>query len=152
MITAQVEGFRDRLEELKPLLPAHYDLLSVHKEKGFPLRPQYANYFAREAAGVLLFVTLRKDGLLIGYWIGNIAPGEHYETCLTSIMDIWNILPEFMPTIAPKILFDAVHREMKRRGVNLSFMGEKLHRPCGRLFELYGYKPMEKTYAKWLEV
>lgn len=151
MITAQVESLRDLHRDLGPLLSAHYNLLSLHKKEGIPLRPQWPLYFEQEARGEFVCVILRNEGKIIGYWWGNVAPGKHYDTCLTSIMDIWNIVPEFITTVAPKILFDAVHRELKRRGVRYSMMGEKVHRPCGQLFELYGYKRIETTYAKWLE-
>lgn len=149
MITAHIESFRERLEELKPLLPQHWEKLALHKDK-VPLNPQYETYFAREASGELLFVALRDTGRMIGYWIACIAPGLHYQTCLTAMMDIWNILPEYSGTIAPMILMRAVEREYKRRGVNRSIVGEKLHAPCGRLFHAFGYEPVERIYSKWI--
>ena len=150
MITAQVESVRSVLPEIQPLLAKHYDFLSLHKER-FPLQPNYAFYLEREERGESVVVTLRKDGDLIGYWICFVAPGLHYQTCLTSIMDIWFVDPEHMLGKAPLILLRAVEREMRRRGVNLWFAGEKLHKPCGRLFEKLGFEKVETTYAKWLE-
>ncbi len=43
----------------------------------------------------------------------------------------------------------AVEREYRRRGVNRSFVGEKLHRPCGRLYKAFGYEAIETHYSKW---
>lgn len=151
MITAGVELIRDILPELKPLLAKHYDALSLHKGRDYPLMPQFHVYLAREAAGEVSFIALRRDGILIGYWVCFITPGLHYQTCLTSIMDIWFVDPDHMAGKAPIILMRAVETEMRRRGVNLWFAGEKLHKPCGRLFEKLGFEKVEATYAKWLE-
>ena len=150
MITAEVELIRDILPELKPLLHKHYDALSNHKGR-FPLDPQYHEYIADEYAGKIFAMVLRREGRIIGYWIATVAPGRHYETCLTSIMDIWFVDPDHMAGKAPLILIKAVERELRRRSVNLWFAGEKLHKPCGRLFEKLGFEKVEATYAKWLE-
>src|SRR6185436_8871648 len=82
MITAQVESLTERLEELKAFFPKHWDVLALNKDV-VPLDPQYAKYLRRDALGLVLFVSLRKDGDLIGYFVGFVAPGLHYQTCLT---------------------------------------------------------------------
>lgn len=147
MITAGVESFAERLGELKPLLPEHWEKLALDQDR-FPLDPQYEIYLAREAQGELMFVALRDTGRLIGYWIAFIAPGLHYRTCLTATMDIWNVLPEYRNGVASMILMRAVEREYMRRSVQRSFVGEKIHRPCGRLFQAFGYTPVETHYSK----
>lgn len=149
MITAQIESFRENLAELQSLIPAHYDALSLHKGR-FPLSPQWPVYFEREARGELLFVTLRREGRMIGYWIAFNAPGLHYETCLTSIMDIWFIHPAHIVGKAPIILIKAVEQELRRRGVDLWFAGSKDHKPCGPLLERMGFSKVETFYSKWL--
>lgn len=149
MITAQPERLADCLEEWKRLTPGHYAALSLHKGR-FPLAPQYAVYLDRERRGEMVFMALRCQGALVGYWITFVAPGLHYETCLTGIMDIWWIEPEHMAGAAPLILGRAVEREMVRRGVKLWFAGEKLHKPCGRLYTALGMEPVETFYSKWL--
>lgn len=150
MITAQVEGFRENVGEIKDLIPAHYDKLSLHVGR-FPLKPQWHVYFEREARGELLFVTLRKDGKMIGYWISFVSPGLHYETCLTAIMDIWFVHPEHIAGKSPILLMRTVERELSRRGVNLWFAGSKDKNPCGPLFERMGFQRVETYYSKWLE-
>ncbi len=150
MLTAQVEDFSSAFQEAAPLLEKHYNILSFHKGK-FPLLPQLHVYQEREARGETVTITLRRDGSLIGYWMCFVAPGLHYSTCLTSIMDIWFIDPDHMAGKAPLILINAVENEMRRRGVNLWFAGEKLAKPCGRLFEKLGFEKVETFYAKWLE-
>lgn len=151
MITAQIESFTERLEELMPLLPVHWKKLALNQDT-VPLDPQFDIYIQREALGQLLFITLRDAGKMVGYWIAFIAPGLHYKTCLTATMDIWNVLPEYERTRAPLILMNEVEKAYKKRGVMRSFAGEKLVRPCGKIYEKYGYAPVERTFSKMFEV
>ena len=50
----------------------------------------------------------------------------------------------------PGRLMRAVEAEYRRRGVNRSFVGEKNHRPCGRLYRVFGYAPVETHYSKMI--
>ena len=147
MITAQVESFTERLEELKPLISLHWDKLAKDRDS-VPLDPRYDVYALLEEAGELMFVTLRDRGRLVGYWIAIIAPGFHYQGCLTATMDIWNLLPDYEDGVAAMVLMRAVEREYRRRGVRRAFAGEKIHRPCGRLYRVFGYEPVEVHYSK----
>ena len=150
MITVSVERLSDCLPALVELLPLHYDMLSLHKAKGIPLRPQYAKYLTDEASGRCVAHVMREAGEIVGYWIHWIAPGLHYETCLTSIMDIFFIHPKWRSGSAALRLLHAVEAENRRRGVALWFAGEKLHSPVGRLFAAAGFTPVEQVWAKWL--
>jgi len=149
MITFHVESFTERLEELKVLLPQHYEELALNKDK-VPLSPQYEVYTERERQGMTFFVTARDSGRLVGYFIGFIAPGLHYSTCLTCIMDIFYIEPAHRGSNAGIQLFKFVEQELRRRGVQRWFMGAKAHFDCSFLFEKLGAELVEKTYSKWL--
>jgi GNAT superfamily N-acetyltransferase len=149
MITFEIESFTDNLPELKPILPLHYEELALDKDK-VPLSPQYDIYEAREAAGELIFVTAREKGELIGYFIGFIAPGLHYSTCLTCIMDIFYIHPEHRGSNFGFKLFDFVEKELDRRGVDRWFVGSKCHLDASWLFERLGFERVEVTYSKYI--
>lgn len=150
MITAHVEPFSANIEELKKVIPLHYEELALNQDK-VPLAPQWDIYLAREKAGELLLVSLRDSGRLAGYFIGFIAPGLHYETCLTCIMDIFYVKPDERGQAGGKILFDFVEKELRRRKVNRMFVGSKCHMDASWLFERLGYERCEVTYTKWLE-
>lgn len=149
MITASVESFTERREELVALFPAHWEKLALDKDR-VPLDPNYEVYAQRERQGELMFIALRDAGRMVGYWTAFIAPGLHYGSTLTAQMDMWNVLPGHENGVAAMILMRAVEREYRRRGVKRSFAGEKDHRPCGRLYRAFGYVPVETTYAKWI--
>jgi hypothetical protein len=150
MITASVESFAVNMPALRELTPRHYDELSLHKAQGYALAPQWNVYLELERKDELVFIALRRDAKLVGYWIGFVHPGLHYSTCLTSVMDIWFIHPDFVHGKAPLVLFNEVERTLTRRGVALSLLGEKLHRPCAGFYSRLGYAPVETFHAKWL--
>lgn len=149
MITAQIESLTERLGELKPLFPKHYAELALNQNQ-VPLNPQYDEYLRRDAAGGVMLVTLRDAGELVGYFVGFVAPGLHYRTCLTLTMDIFWVHPGHRGNGAGFVLFGAVEREAKRRGVQRMFVGSKCHKDASFLFERRGYERCEVYYTAWL--
>lgn len=149
MITAQVEELTPQLDEMKVMFPAHWEELALNKDK-VPLDPQYDIYLARDAAGQVLFVTLRQDGEMVGYFVGFVAPGLHYKTCLTLTMDIFWTRHDIRGGTAGLRLFRAVEKEAKRRGVDRLFYGSKLMKDASRLFAAMRCEPVETYYTKWI--
>lgn len=149
MITCQVEPFPPFLEEVKPILPIHWEELALNKDK-VPLDPQYDIYLARDARGEVISVTAREDGKLMGYFVGFIAPGLHYKTCLTCTMDIFYVHPDHRGGGTGWHLFKTAEAELRRRGVQRLFVGSKLHKDASWLFEKLGYEEVERYYSAWL--
>lgn len=149
MLTAHLEPWLDRLPELKPFFPMHWEELALN-QKQVPLDPQYDIYEARDARGEVMLIILRKDGEIIGYFIGFVGPGLHYKTCLTLVMDIFYVLPEHRGGGGGVVLFKAVEAEAKRRGVQRMIVGSKCHKDASFLFEHLGYEEVERYYMLWL--
>jgi GNAT superfamily N-acetyltransferase len=149
MITCHVESFEERLSELAELLPAHYKELALNQDK-VPLDPRYDFYIDTERKGGLIFATLRDTGELVGYFIGFIAPGLHYRTCLTCTMDIFYVRQDKRKGSAGVRLFRFVEANLKARGVQRWFMGSKVHADASALFKRIGAAPVETYYSKWL--
>ncbi len=149
MITAHIESFEQRLDELKVLLPEHYKELALNQDQ-VPLSPQYEVYIERERGGGLLFVTLRDAGAMVGYFIGFIAPGLHYNTCLTCTMDIFYVRKDKRSGGAGLKLFRFVEKELIRRGVQRWIMGSKIHADASALFKRIDAVPIETYFSKWL--
>lgn len=149
MITAQEESWDAGLAELKPLLPRHYKELALDQDK-VPLSPIWSIYDQRNKEGQLLFVTVREDGKLAGYFIGFVMPSLHYSTCLTCTLDIFYLVPEVRGKKAGWMLFKKVEELCKQRGVQRMFVGSKLHKDVSGLFEKLGYTEVERYYSVWL--
>ncbi len=149
MIVGSIEKFDDIFPDIQELLPQHYAELASNQDK-VPLSPQYFAYQKREAEGSLIVATLRDDGLLLGYFVGFIAPGLHYSTCLTCTMDIFYIRPDRRNGTLGVRLFRYVEAELKKRNVQRWYMGSKLNKDASALFERIGAEPVEKYYSKWI--
>lgn len=149
MLTACVESLTENLPILKQLLPLHWEELALNKDK-VPLDPQYEVYLQRDARGEVLFIALRNEGELVGYFVGFVNPGLHYKTCLTCIMDIFYVHEKHRGRRGGFILFNAVEQECKRRGVHRVFVGSKCHKDASWLFEKLGYTEVERYFSKWI--
>ena len=149
MLSAHVESLTERLEELKPFFPLHWEELALN-QKQVPLDPQYDIYLGRDGVGQVMLVTLRSEGELIGYFVGFVAPGLHYKTCLTLIGDIFYVLPDYRGQGGGFILFNEVKAEAKRRGVKRIFAGSKMHKDSSWMFDKLGYEQVETTHCLWI--
>lgn len=151
MITFMPESFRAVYPEMYPLLLKHYKEISHHGEHGFDLNPQLETYYGHEDAGSLLTMVGREEGEIVAYLICFIAPGLHYKDCLTCSPDIFFVAPEKRNGMAGVRLFQAVKKELIRRGVKLWFIGSKNAHDSTALFRFMKFKPVESTYSMWLE-
>jgi len=149
MMTFAVESLTENLEFLKPMFPLHWQELALNQDR-VPLDPQYDIYLARDQRGEVMFIAGREAGEIMAYFVGFVAPGLHYKTCLTLTMDIFWVKPEYRGKSAGIRLFKTVEAEARRRGVQRMFMGSKLHKDAGWLFEKLDYKPVETYYSKFL--
>lgn len=157
MITAHVETMTDSLEELKQFFDPHWGELALDKH-AVPLDPLYEIYEQRENAGQLLLVVLREAGKICAYFVGFIAPGLHYRSCLTLTMDLFWVAPEFRDTdslgsvereMLCNQLFEAVEKEGRRRGVQRVFYGSKIHRDASAMFERMGLVEVERYFSAY---
>lgn len=145
-----VERFQDVYDELFPLLHEHYDEISLHKKKGYPLVPAVSLYRAMQDADQLVMMIGRLQGKIVAYFVVFVRPSIHYQTCLEAIGDIFFVEQSRRGAAIGLQLFEATERELKRRGVNLFMAGEKLAFPATALFKRRGFEPIETKHAKWL--
>lgn len=147
-----------RVEELKQLLDGHWRELALDQEK-VELDPCWEIYQAREEVGELMFITIRENGKLMGYFVGFVAPGLHYRGCLTLIMDVFWLHPDLRgedsldqmeSAMYSDELFNAMRAEATRRGVQRIFVGSKLHKDASMFFERLGYAECERYYSLWI--
>ncbi len=136
------------IEELKEIIPVHYDELCVTKD--FPLAPDYEAYGRMYTAGMLKCITARGDEGLIGYAIFIVQPHLHYRTCKTAFEDIYFLRKEHRLGRTGIRLFQFAEEALRADGVNRIIMHTKIHLDNSRLFEYLGYKHTDKLYTKIL--
>lgn len=136
------------IEELKGILPEHYDELCVTKD--FPLAPDYEAYGRLSVNGMLRCITVRADGALIGYAIFVVQPHLHYRTCRTAFEDIYFLKKEYRQGRIGIRLFQYAEQALRRIGVDRIIMHTKIHLDNSKLFEYLGYKLTDKLYTKIL--
>lgn len=149
MISAHVENLTDTIEELKPFFPRHWEELALFKDR-MPLDPQYDKYLARDALGEVVLTTLREDGAIIGYCVTFIAQGLHYQQTKTATVDIFWIEPEHRLAQNGSLLFGATKAALKKKGVQLWWVGSKNHKPSQEFLEKFGFSPEETYNCMWL--
>ena len=146
--TYQSEDPGTFIEELKEIIPAHYDELCVTKD--FPLAPDYEAYGRLYMADMLRCITVREDGALIGYALFIVNPHLHYKTCRTAFEDIYFLKKEYRKGRTGIRLFQFAEEELRKDGVDRMIVHTKIHLDNSRLFEYLGYKHTDKLYTKIL--
>jgi GNAT superfamily N-acetyltransferase len=148
MIIYQDIDMRDIFDELKTVIPQHYEELCVTKE--FELDPDW-DMFARCAeAGLLRTITVRHDSKLIGYMIFFIKPHPHYRTCKTAFDDLYYLRPEYRKGRIGIKMFQYAENVLKGIGVNRIVMGTKIHLDNSKLLGYLGYRLTDKLFTKLL--
>ena len=142
-----VERYAQMIEEVKPLLIAHWEEIAMFKDK-IKLAPAFDKYKELDEKGGLHIITARLDGKLIGYHVAFVTPHPHYMNDLMSLTDIFFILPEHRKGLLGFRLFRFIEQEMKKLGVTKMMAGTKLNRDLGVLFERLGWEPTDRLYAK----
>jgi len=136
------------IEELKTLIPEHYDELCVTKD--FPLMPDYEAYGRLHLAQMLRCITVRVDNQLVGYALFIVQPHLHYKSCTTAFEDIYFLKKEYRLGRTGIRLFQFAEDVLKQEGVHRVIMHTKIHLDNSRLFEYLGYKMTDKLFTKIL--
>lgn len=149
MITYNIEKLDDFLEEIKPMLFAHWEEIALNKDK-IKLNPDYERYYVMEQLGLLRSVIVRDEGKVIGYYISMLAPHLHYKDCYTALNDILYLAPEYRKSDVAYKMFKFAEADLKELGVDLMFLHMKIEFPFVELCEAVGMKKVEYSYSKYI--
>lgn len=148
-ITYQVEPLVDFLDELAPLLAAHYEEVAMYKEH-VKLDPDYDKYLALDKAGVLHCVTVRDAGKIIGYFLSFIHPHIHYQESVYAVNDILYLDPEYRGTDVAVKMFMFAEEQLKAEGVDVMVLHMKTSLPFEGLAKFLHYDKAEYNYSKYI--
>jgi len=149
MITYQVERFENVIDEVKPLLEAHYKEIALHQDK-MQLNPDYKQYQGLQDLDILHIVTVRDEGILIGYFVSIIVPHLHYKDHVCANNDILFVAKEYRGSMIGIKMFKYAEKELKKLGVSVISLHTKVHADFGTILERIGYEHVEQTYSKYV--
>lgn len=126
-IAFAIETYDQIIGEIKPMLPEHWLELAVHKD--IPLDPDYEFYAKASAAGLLTFMTVRKEGALIGYAIWVVKAHAHYKAHTWALNDIVWLHPDHRGMSTGRALVAFWEAEFRARGVAVIHVDTKISTP-----------------------
>ena len=117
-----------------------------------PLDMDCKRYQTLDETGMLHIVTVRRDGVLLGYFTALVVGHLHYASTLHAFTDLYYLRPAWRKGTVALKLFGTAHRTLKERGVVKIASGTKLHDglDMSKLFSYMGYRLTEKLYTKLL--
>lgn len=149
MIVIEKETIENALEEMKPLLEAHY--LEVH---AFPdkiaFNPDYEKYLSLEKVGMTHLTTVRDDGVLVGYCLACLVPNMHYKDHVYAMNDVIYVDPKYRHSWIPGKLLEYAEAEYKRLGASVMTIHMKIKIPFDALCKSVGLDKVENIYMKYI--
>lgn len=163
MITYQVETYQDVINEIWPMLEAHYLEIATDKQIK-PFDPDLDRYLAMEEQGCLRIFTARKraepvagqdyhDGLpttLIGYFVSFVLPGLHYQQTSMAINDIMYIEPAHRGGTVGYRLIKLATEDLKNLGADVLIIHMKVDYPFRSLLEKLDFHLTEENWERVL--
>lgn len=150
-IEFSVEKFEDIIEELKPLLQAHWEEVEIYQDK-IKLNPDYNKYQIMSDQDMLHMVTARLDGRIVGYYISFIMPHMHYQNHKFAFNDILYLDPTMRKGFTALKLFKYAENSLKEIGVSVITIHTKVDIPFDTLCEYLNYDYAERIYTKYIGV
>jgi GNAT superfamily N-acetyltransferase len=172
VITYQVEKYDDVINEIWPMLEAHYLEICTDQHVK-PFDPDLDRYQVMEDQGMLRIFTARKDtvmrrkedgtkilhddgtpltrpGHLIGYFVSVILPGLHYQQTLMAINDIMYIMPEYRGGTVGYRLLKLATEDVKNLGADILIIHMKTDYPFRSLLTKLGFHLTEENWERVL--
>lgn len=160
MITFQVEKYDDVINEIWPMLKAHYEEIATDKQVK-PFDPDLDRYQAMEKSGMLRILTVRDTlqgsfklmghgGRMVGYFISFVMPGLHYQQTSMAINDIMYIDPTHRGgTIGYRLIKLAIS-DLKNLGADVLIIHMKCDYPFRSLLTKLGFHLTEENWERVL--
>jgi GNAT superfamily N-acetyltransferase len=149
MISYQVEKWSSAVEEMRPLWEQHYSEIAYDQAE-IPFFLNEAFYLAAETSGILLFVTVRDNGKLIGYSKNLLSRHPHHASSLFCFNDSYFILPEYRQGWIGVHLFRYAEDRMREAGVKKAVVSTQDNMDRGSVFKRLRYRKSGAVYTKVL--
>lgn len=148
-ITFQLERWAGFYANGQKLFYDHWRELALNQDE-IPIDIDVEGYQRLEDLGILMILTARADGELIGYVLSFLMPHLHYKSsgpmCMT---DMYYVRPEFRHGVGA-LMFLRWERELKQRGIKKAITSTKVHQDHSQLFLKLGWTHSDNTFVKVL--
>jgi len=145
MITYRVETIAV-VEAATDLVRQHYEEVAQFKEVQ-KLDPDWDAYERIEESGKLWVMTVRDDGVMVGYMVMMLSMDLHYRGLRRATEDIHYLLPEYRKGLIGFKLLRLTVQAMKEKGVKLVTMRTKAAHSHAALFERLGGELQDLVYG-----
>jgi GNAT superfamily N-acetyltransferase len=150
VVTIQTEKWATFYPDGSSIFPEHHKELALYPEE-IPLSIDEAKYELLDKADILLIVTARDEGRLVGYWLWFIMPHPHYAAAgPMALTDMYFVLPEYRRGVGAKLEV-ASEAEYTKRGCVKAITSCKAHRDHRPFFERLGWELSDYTMVKLLK-
>jgi GNAT superfamily N-acetyltransferase len=138
MIKFGVERYYQVSEDIKELIKLHYEEIAVNKDV-IPLDPDWDRYKALDDSGLIMTVTARDEGKLIGYAIFFVTSHLHYKSTVYANNDLLYLHPDYRKGLVGVRLITISEGFLKQRGVTKIMWHIKFNKDFSRLLHHLGY-------------
>lgn len=146
----QVESWAKCVDEMREIFPLHWKELARFQEE-IQMDVDNEKYLALEKAGILLLLTARCGGKLVGYFLGFVMTHAHYKSSGPwGMTDMYFVLPEFRNGTG-LLLFLAFEQALRERGCVQAVTSCKIHEDHTEFLEKLGWTWTDKTFQKHLK-
>jgi GNAT superfamily N-acetyltransferase len=149
MIKMQVEKCMDCKDEVGPLLDAHYQELTLHKDV-VKLNVDWELYDNLEKAGLVFCITAREDGKLIGYALFFVKQHIHYKDLKVASNDVLFLDKAHRKGMTGVKLIKKSEQELNKIGVQKIVWHAKQSNYLGELLMVMGYGVEDILFGKIL--
>ncbi len=153
-VTLQWERFGLIAKEFPVLFKQHWAEIALNQDK-IPLDPNWEQYFNFDLADVLNVLTVRANGVLVGYVFVLVFPHLHYCSTAWAQTDMFWLDPAYRQGWTGVKMFRETERHVKARGCKVLHVVVKLHFEAGRgtlgkVLQRLGYKAVETVWGKFI--
>ena len=135
--------------EMEPLIIDHWKEIAVNQSE-IPLDVDWSIYEALERAKILLIVSCRIDGDLIGYSFWVIKPHPHYKSTVFATNDVIFLKSEYRKSRIGYGLIRASEEAVKKAGAQKISWHVKITNDWTPLLKRLGYEVEEMVAGKWI--
>lgn len=145
-----VEPFFAVYAEAAPLMELHWEEIAKSKHL-LKINPDLDKYKIANIEGMLITVSARFEGKLVGYLVWLLVPHPHYKHVTIAEDDLHFLLPEYRQGLAGYKFLKAAIGFAQEAGAKIVVMREKIGHQHPALMERLGFKPTDVIYTQVME-